>query len=63
MQAEVSDLKDPTTIDDTVGRLEVSVRHNFAIVQKNHSLQITMISEFVSDTGPTAIVNKKLIRR
>jgi len=38
MQTKVSDLKDPATVDKTVGRLEVSVRQNLAVVQISHTL-------------------------
>ena len=43
MQTEVGNLKDPSAVDQTVGRLEVTVRHDLAVVQVYHTLQTTMI--------------------
>ena len=43
MQTEVGDLKNPSAVDETVGRLEVTVRHDLAVVQVYHTLQTTMI--------------------
>ena len=49
MQTEVGDFEDPATVDQTVGRLEVPVRHHLAVVQINHTLQTTTKQSYTSD--------------